>query len=79
MGKPVADQVAEALSPYLGDFNAKVAVKTFAKRSLGVDPESLTSQHLAPLLDALRPALNTLVGRESTDALLDQILARGVS
>jgi len=70
--------VADRLSPYLGAFNAKVAVKTFAQRSLKLAPEDVTREHLPALLEALRPMLNTLVGRASTDALLDQI-GRGVS
>jgi hypothetical protein len=64
--------VAEQLSPYIGAFNARVAVKTFAQRaeagSRGRDLE-----HLPALLEALRPMLNTLVGRTSTEALLEQI------
>jgi hypothetical protein len=72
-GLSVAERVADQLSPYLGPFNAKVAVKTFAQRTLKLDPEALTSAHVPALLDALRPMLHTLVGRTSTDALLDEI------
>ena len=70
----IAEQVAELLSPYLGPFNAKVSVKTFARRALGRDEESVTREDLPALLEALRPSLYTLVGRTSTDALLDEIL-----
>lgn len=70
---PVADQVAGLLAPYLGAFNARIAVKTIAQRTLNLAPESLTSAHLPALLDALRPTLNTFVGRASSDALLEQI------
>ena len=68
-----AERVTEALAPYLGAFNAKVTVKTFTQRSLGVAPESLTAGQVPALLDALRPTLYTLVGRVSADALLEQI------
>ncbi len=70
---PIAEQVAGHLSGYLGPFNAKVAVKTFSQRSLGVDQESLTVEHVPALLEALRPMLATLVGRASSEALLEQI------
>jgi hypothetical protein len=33
----------------------------------------VTLEQLPALLEALRPMLNTLVGRSSTDALLEQI------
>jgi hypothetical protein len=65
--------VAERLSPYLGEFNARVAVKTFAQRALKLEPEGVTLEQLPALLEALRPMLNTLVGRTSTEALLEQI------
>lgn len=69
----IVEQVAEQLSPYLGPFNAKVAVKTFAQRALKLTPEAVALEHLPALLDALKPMLYTLVGRTSTDALLEQI------
>jgi hypothetical protein len=76
--QPIATQVAEQLSPYLGPFNAKIAVKTFAQRALQLSPEALTIEHLPVLLEALRPMLHTLVGRVSTEALLEKI-RRGVT
>ena len=70
--------MADQLAPYLGAFNAKVAVRTFAQRELKLAPEAVTLEHLPALLEALRPMLNTLVGRSSTDVLLEEI-RRGVS
>ena len=70
--------MAEQLSPYLGPFNAKIAVKTFAQRALQLTPEAVTIEHLPALLEALRPMLHTLVGRVSTEALLEKI-RRGVT
>lgn len=69
----IAEKVAAELAPYLGPFNAKVAVKTFAERSLDIRADALTIEHLPQLLDALRPMLNTFVGREAADALVGQI------
>jgi hypothetical protein len=72
----IADQVAQHLSPYLGPFNAGVAVKTFAQRALKRSADTLTVEHLPALLDALRPMLHTMVGSVSTDALLTDIQRR---
>lgn len=72
----VAQQVAEHLSPYLGPFNAGVAVKTFAQRALKQAPDTLTVEHLPALLEALRPMLNTMVGSASAETLLTDIQRR---
>ncbi len=72
----VAQQVAEHLSPYLGPFNAGVAVKTFAQRALRQSADTLTVGHLPALLEALRPMLHTMVGSMSTEALLTDIQRR---
>jgi hypothetical protein len=69
----VADQVAQQLAPYLGPFNARIAVRTFAQKAVKLAPEAVTIRHLPALLEALRPMLNTLVGRDSTESLLEKI------
>lgn len=48
-------------------------MKTFSQRELKLAAEAITFAELPALLEALRPMLNTLVGRSSTDALLEQI------
>lgn len=72
----VAEQVAEHLSPYLGPFNAGVAVKTFSQRALKQSADSLTVAQLPDLLEALRPMLHTMVGSASAEALLSEIQRR---
>jgi hypothetical protein len=72
----IAQQVAEHLSPYLGPFNAGVAVKTFAQRALKQAADTVTLEQLPALLEALRPMLHTMVGRVSADALLTDIQRR---
>lgn len=72
----VAQQVAEHLSPYLGPFNAGVAVKTFSQRALKQAADTLTVEHLPALLEALRPMLNTMVGSVSAATLLTDIQRR---
>lgn len=77
MAAPIAEQVSEQLTPYLGPLNAKVAVRTFSQKNLGLAADQLTLAHVPALLDALKPMLYTFVGRASTDALLEKI-QRGV-
>jgi hypothetical protein len=72
----VAEQVAEHLSPYLGPFNAGIAVKTFARKAFARGPETLTAGDLPALLDALRPMLHTMVGAVSAQALIEDIQRR---
>ncbi len=75
-GKSIAEQVAKELSPYLGPFNARVAVKTFSKKSLNLPPEELTVEHLPDLLESLRRLLRAFIGHASTDSLLSEIQRR---
>jgi hypothetical protein len=72
----IASQVAEHLSPYLGPFNAGVAVKTFSQRALKQAADTLTVDQLPALLEALRPMLHTMVGSVSAEALLNDIQRR---
>ncbi len=72
----IAQQVAEHLSPYLGPFNAGVAVKSFSLRALKLAPDALTLAQLPALLEALRPMLHTMVGSLSAEALLNDIQRR---
>jgi hypothetical protein len=69
----VADRIAERLAESIGPFNARVAVKAFAQRSLGLDPAQLRPEHVPALLEGLRPMLNTLVGRQAANAVLRRI------
>ena len=69
----ISQQVAAQLTPYIGQFNAQMWVKSVARRELGLSPEDLTSAHLPPLLHGLRPFLQALMGRTTTDELLQQL------
>lgn len=72
-GMPIAEDVASHLAPYLGPFNAKMAVRTYAVRTLEVKPEALTAEHVPALLAALQPMLHTFVGRATTETVLQKI------
>ena len=73
MSTSISEQVKQRLAPYLGEFNAEVWVKTVAERKLGVTVDHLTSEHLAPLVEGLRPSLNTFMGRAAAEQLLKKI------
>lgn len=66
-------RIEAKLSPLLGPFTARMAIKTFAGSKLGVQPEQLLRSHVPALLDALRPMLNTLAGAAKSQAVLDEL------
>jgi hypothetical protein len=51
-----ADQIERLLSPLIGDFIAKMAVKSQCK-SLGITPDQISAQHLDPLSKKIGDAL----------------------
>ena len=69
----ISEQVAARLSPYLGEFNAAVWVKTVAERRLSRPVAELAPEDLPALLEGLRPSLNTFIGRDATGRLLQRI------
>jgi hypothetical protein len=70
----VADTIEERLAVYLGVHTAKVAVRTFAERSLGRGPETLTPKDIPSLIEALRPMMRTLIGKRQSEAIIEQLL-----
>lgn len=66
-------RIEARLSPLLGPFTAKMAIKTFAASKLGLQPEQLTRTHVPALLDALRPMLNTLAGASKAQAVVETL------
>ena len=69
-GRTPSDIILQQLSVYLGPHTAKTAIRTFAQRALGVAPEAVTREQAPRLLDALRPALRTLLGSAKCDVVL---------
>jgi hypothetical protein len=63
----------DRLTVYLGPNTARVALKTFAHRSVGVAPEDMTPEQTKLLLEALRPMLKTLLGAAQSDRLVANI------
>jgi hypothetical protein len=70
---PLADRIAAHLERFLGPHTARVAVKTFSLRGLGRGPETLVPADIPTLVATLRPMLNTLIGRDRAEAVVEQI------
>jgi len=70
----VAAVFTRHLATYIGQHTAPMAIRTFAKQALGVAPDQLRVPDTLKLLDAMRPMLSTLIGRQSAEevALLIQ-------
>lgn len=66
-------RIEARLSPLLGPFTAKMAIKTFAASKLGLGPEQLNRTHVPALLEALRPMLNTLAGTAKAQAVVEDL------
>jgi hypothetical protein len=69
----ISEQIAERLTPYIGEFNAQMWVKSVARRDLGLATEDLKAVHVPQLVTGLRPFLEALVGRTAAEELLLQI------
>lgn len=69
----VGDQVAQKLSVHLGPNVARMAVKTFAQKVGAASPEQITLANLPQLIDALRPMLVVMIGKEPSEAVLGEI------
>lgn len=73
-----AQRVIHRLAVHLGPNVAKMAVGDFAKRALGVKPDEVTAKDIPRLLDAMRPMLSVLMGKEHSEAFIQE-LGREVS
>jgi hypothetical protein len=69
----ISERIEARLAPLLGPNMARNATRTFCQRILGMEPEALTAVDVPRLAAALRPALRTLLGAETTQHLLDEI------
>ena len=72
-GRTYSQVVEQRLTPLLGPFTARMALKTFAASRLGRSPEQIALKDVPALLDALRPMLNTLVGSTRASSVLGEL------
>lgn len=68
-----ADIIAEGIGRYLGPHMARNAVKTFAAKALGRGPDTIMESDAAPLLQAMRPMLRTLLGATQAERVVQQL------
>lgn len=73
MPEPVGDLVTKKLSVHLGPHVARTAVKAFAQKALSRKPEEITPAHVPALLEAMRPMLVVMIGKEPSGVVLDEI------
>jgi len=69
VSESVAAIFARHLAGYIGQHTAPMAIRTFAKQALGVSPDQVNRADAGTLLDAMRPMLNTLLGKEHAEAV----------
>jgi hypothetical protein len=69
-----AEVIRDRLSVYLGPHTARTALRTFSQRTFGIAPEQVSLVQIPQLLDALRPALRTLLGSEQTEAVIRSLI-----
>ena len=69
----IADIVVGKLSVHLGPNVARVAIKTFAQKAVARKPEELTRADVPNLLEAMRPMLAVMIGKEAGQVALDDI------
>ena len=63
----VAAVFARHLAAYIGQHTAPMAIKTFAKQALNLAPDQLKAPDAPKLLDAMRPMLSTLLGKQQAE------------
>ncbi len=69
----IHEQLQQRLGAFLGENTARVAIATFAKKSVNKTPEQLMPADVPAVLDAIAPMLRTLLGEESAKSLLESI------
>ena len=69
-----AEQIEKILTPFVGDFMSKMAVKSQCGR-LGITPQTIGPQHLAPLSQKIGLALSISVDKAKVSAIVAQIQA----
>jgi hypothetical protein len=73
----IAEIIIEKLSVPLGPNVAKMAIKSFAKKSGASGPEKLTIADVPKIVDEIRPMLNVMIGKAPTEAMLTDISRLG--
>ncbi len=69
-----AEYIQRRISAYVGNHTARLAVKTFAQKSLGVSPEDVHPAQAPTLVLALRPLLRSMLGNAPAEQLVETLI-----
>jgi len=69
----IANIITSRLAPHLGPNVARMAVKTSSKQALGVAPEAVQPSQARAVIDAIRPMLNVMLGRDHAESIVADI------
>ena len=65
-----ADAIIDKLSVYLGPHVAKMAIRSFSRKT---GQQNLTAAHLPGLIEEIRPILNVMIGKGPSEAVVADI------
>jgi hypothetical protein len=69
------ERVQRRLAIYVGPHTARISIKTFSQKALGVAPEEVTPAQLPALLEALRPLVRSMLGETQGEHLVTLLMA----
>lgn len=69
-----AEYIQRRIATYVGAHTARLAVKTFAQKALGVAPDGVLATHAPALVLALRPLLRSMLGNEPAERLVETLI-----
>lgn len=74
-----ADRVYQRLTAFIGPNVARMSVRTFAQKAVGVAAEDVRPNEAPKLVAALRPLLRSMLGEEPAERIVKQLSAEFTS
>ena len=68
-----ADRIYAELEQFIGPNVTRMAIRTFSKKTLHVNPEELISTDAPKLIQALRPLLRSMAGEAHAETLIKRL------
>jgi hypothetical protein len=65
--------ITSRLAPHLGPNVARMAMKTSSQKALGIAPENVQINQAGAVIDAIRPMLNVMLGRDHAETIVQDI------
>ena len=69
-----AEYIQRRIATYVGLHTARLAVKTFAQKALGVAPDGVLPSQAPTLVRALRPLLRSMLGNDPAERLVETLI-----